>query len=109
LEITRHDQLAKQQQLYQQLREVQDILSREEETFLTQSQELESLTMKRKTKVEELANYIQRKSELLSSRDELMAIDQENMTKVSNLKEKLGELNVSILSPSLPPPPPHTH
>jgi DNA repair exonuclease SbcCD ATPase subunit len=94
LEITRHDQLAKQQQLYLNIREIQDKLLREEEKFSAQSQELESLTTKRKTKIEEITTYIQRKSELLSNRDELMATEQQNLTISSDIKEKIGELNV---------------
>jgi hypothetical protein len=60
------------------------------------------LTTKRKSKVLEMANYFQRKSELLIKRDELLKIDQEKVTAASHLKEELEILSVRfILTPSL--------
>jgi transposase-like protein len=86
--------MARQQQLYQKLREVQESLAQEEENSTTHNQELELLTTKRKTKVLEMTNYLQRKSELLIKRDELLAIDQERGTAASRLKEELEILKV---------------
>lgn len=96
MEINRHDQLIKQQQLYQKLRDLQDIIAKEEGHHLVLSQELEALVLKRKSKTEEIMNHVQRKTELLVRRDELLSFDKEKILTVRRLKDELQNLNVQI-------------
>lgn len=94
MEITRHDQLLKQQQLYQKLGELQDSLAVDESQQIVLSQELDTLLTNRQSKLAEIANLVQRKTVLLMQREEHFKHDQEIVATTSRLKEELSELNV---------------